>query len=155
MPKSVKVIGWLLIIASVYSILSSVFSFLFLDALEPKYQMYSYSMRIFLTIYGLLFVATALVSSIQFLRLRNWARRALEALSWLYIIQQVARAIYMLLIHESYFLEIMLDAGLDPSSILKTVFIGLYVFVIGLGIVLALIILKHLGGDTIKNAMIH
>ncbi len=154
-PTAVKVIGWFLILVSVFSFLSSAFSFPLLDDVEPKYLIFSYSVTIALYIYGILYLIMLLISSIQFLRLRNWARRSLEILTWLYIILFSAEAIYYLTREKFFVYQLLIDAGIDLDSTLKTAVIVFYLLIKGIGVAIAAVIIKHLRSETVRNAMIH
>ena len=154
-PKAVKVISWFLIFVAVFSLLSSTFSLSLLESVESKYQMFSNTTLIFFYIYGLLYATVLLVSGIQFLRLRSWARSSLEILSWLYIITISAEAIYYVTRENFYVYQILIDSGIDLDSTLKAVVMVIYLMIKGIGVAIAAVILKHLRSATVRNAMIH
>ena len=97
-PISIPVIGWSTIMASVIMIAVDLMSLISYNSLESLYldssmlsqyvpqgvkkvmDLYAYS-RVW-TWYGILFFAFALVAGIQFVRLREWGRKALEIVCW-------------------------------------------------------------------------
>jgi hypothetical protein len=113
-PRSIPVIGWSTIMASVIMIAVdavSLLSYNTLDSFNLDQSMlsqyvpqgvnkvmvlYSYS-RIW-TWYGILFFVFALVAGVQFVRLRAWGRKALEIVCWVGIFNALADTLLSFLI---------------------------------------------------------
>jgi hypothetical protein len=109
-PTAITVIAWIFIVGAILMIVSSSIGFLAFTVIKqrvgempPIAQVLPHQFRIMNIIYrnfgilALLQVTLAifvLIASIQFLRLRKWARSALEIISWLGLVYVVGFSIF-------------------------------------------------------------
>ncbi len=103
-PTAVSVVGWFWIIVGGFIVLTGVGAFLgeqppasLVDDVARKYPVHAWVMRYYSLLLLLLsgFGLLAVFFGIGFLRLRKWARTALEVISWLALTGVVAIAIGM------------------------------------------------------------
>ncbi|HEX2898041.1 MAG TPA: hypothetical protein VHP63_08345 [candidate division Zixibacteria bacterium] len=147
-PRSLRVIGVLLIIAALFSIASGVLAFVMADKTEigESFKLYPSEYDNLLNIYGFTYSIVLLIASIQFLRLVKWARSLLEVLTWMYIIQQATICVlYVNLLLKKKGELVPSEWAVLAAVIMTLIYIS--------GIVIALIILKYLRSDKIRNAM--
>ena len=154
-PTSIKVIGVFLIFVAAYSLLSTAAGFMIMGGFKSAVLMFPLPFTIFLSITGVIYSVILLVSSIKFLKQIIWARTSLIILTWIYIIEMLLIAAYLILIRKSYFSEVIRNVGFEPSSTMLGILTAFYVIVTVVSVVVAGIILKYLYGNIIRNAMIH
>jgi len=113
-PKSVKVISWVWISTGILTVFSSLMSFFSLammqemlgseafplEQIPPDLQALLKPMMLVLDNFELIMVLQlvvaifAIVSGVYFLKLRKWARTAMEALTWLAVAYTVVLGVY-------------------------------------------------------------
>jgi len=159
-PSSLVFIGWFLIMTSAFLILSSTFGVVFkyfggLDAASLKAaQLYPEPLNSLMVVFWFVYDIFLLVSSIQFLRLRAWARSSLEVLTWIYIMNALVFMILALLPIENNFIN-FLDSSLTQFG--DTVLFILKVLIystFAICLTVAAIIVFKLRSATIRNAFV-
>jgi hypothetical protein len=164
------VIGWIFIAGAILMILSSSMGFLAFTAIKQKvgdmppiaselpnqFRIMSIIFRSF-GMLALLQIALAifvLIVSIQFLRLRTWARSALEIIAWLGLLYVVAFGIFWIASWIGITSVLPSSAGAPEPSPLFSIFgaiIGLFVTVVW-SVPFAVIIM-FLRGKVIREAL--
>lgn len=87
-----------------------------------------------------------LISAIKFLQLKSWARTVLEGLTWLLLLGIVVQAYVQF--------KMMLPDGIEGASVtLWVVVVSFTGMIVLFWFSVGMIILKHLRGPTIKNAV--
>lgn len=160
-PTSVTVIGWIFIAITILMVLTGAMGFMAFRLLQQKEVLmtkdtpilfklifqYSYILA-FLQIIFAIFV---MIASIQFLKLRPWARTALEIISWLSLVYVIIVSIFCVVKTGM----ILSSPGAESTSCMFNI-LGV-VAVILVTIVWAIpliVIIKFLRGTTIKEAII-
>ncbi len=114
-PASVKIIGWIFIIYSVFTLVMGAFGIVAMKVFNSLGQEFgggaqgvpftsvfdiyeqmgiSVNMMIGFAVYMVVLNIAMFVSAVEFLRLKSWARKSLEVLSWIMIVQTIGTAVY-------------------------------------------------------------
>ena len=154
-PKAVKVIGVLLIVASVYSILVSFYAIASTENMDSSLLIFSPRTTVIMNLFGLVYYVALLVACVHFLKLKEWARNWIEISTWIYVIFSSVMSIYILWGKSSYIARALESAGLQLSQTLTTLFFGFVVSIIVFILAIACVILIYLRSKTVRNAMIN
>jgi hypothetical protein len=150
-PTCVTVIGWTWIILGGLMCLSATMA-LFSSVMIGKMAQEDPNMPFIFKIFPLLatvqigFAVLGLVSGINFLKLKSWARNVLEGLTWLLLIFILGFMVFWV------FSWVSMSSGHGPKgfdiigAVMGVVITGIYGVPLG-------IMLKYLRGDKIKNAI--
>ncbi|MCP4345385.1 MAG: DUF3810 domain-containing protein [Desulfobacterales bacterium] len=149
-PTCVTVIGWAWTIIGGLTCLSAIMAFSTLTMISqlPQNPNIPFILRIFplLAIVQIGFAILALVSGINFLKLKSWARNVLETLTWIFLVFIVCFSIFWL------FNWFSMASGLEPRSfgimgaVMCLIITGIYGVPFG-------IMLKYLRSPKVRNAM--
>jgi hypothetical protein len=150
-PKFIQVIGWTYLALSLITFISSVFGFTSYSIIKsgvegelPMPEDIPEQFKIFwsllpyydiITLEQTILSAFVLVASIQFLRLRKWARTAIEIVSWLVVIFHMGFCIIWIYLWMGLSINISGDMGSGMVPIL-----GIGVTVFGVLVILVLTI---------------
>lgn len=149
-PTCVSVIGWAWIVIGVLMCLSSVFMLAMMMADDMLKE--ARDMSFLFYIFPLLAVVQvgagilAIVSGINFLKLKSWSRIVLEVLTWIFLVVII---VYMVLWSLIWFL---FPSGFHPTGFLIVLAI-MAVVISGIYAVPLIIMLKYLRGPKVKNAL--
>lgn len=152
-PTSVVLIGWFGILSSLIVVLLLLHDFLFIDELENEYQLFSPSVTFFLDTYSFLTSIVYLISSTFFLKLRMWARNAMEILSWIGIIDVVIFLIIFLKDRLVY--DMMMSTDTPYTVAMEVLLTALFMFVFAFALAVSIVIIVYLRSKSVRNAMIH
>ena len=150
-PTCVTVIGWVWIIIGAFTSLSAtkaLFSSVMIGKIvkdKPDTQFIVYALLLY-AIIKIGVAVLAIVSGINFLKLKSWARNVLEGMTWLFLILIVVYMVFWAFNWVS-----MSSVYVQRGFNIMVVIIGMIITGIS-GVPLA-IMLKYLRGDTIKNAI--
>ena len=159
-PTSLVFIGWFLISVSTLIVLTDLFSlsFKYFGGLDPAAvedaQIFPEPINTIMVAFWFVYYIFLLVSSIQFLRLRPWARTSLEILTWIYICYTLVFLIWELLPIENKFTNNLYSVlGQFGETFLK--FIKVFLFLTSAVYIIAgSFIVKYLRSATIRDAFI-
>jgi len=154
-PTSVTVIGVFLILASVFTILSTLFGLLIIEDIDSSLLLYSPAVTFALNLFSILYYIALLVVSVQFLKLKEWARRTTEVFTWIYIFWTILFTIYGFNDVQQHMIKTFENFGLQLSSTLATLLVGFQVSILVFTLAIASAILIYLRSKTVRNAMIH
>jgi hypothetical protein len=170
-PASVTAIGWVFIVSAILMILSGVFGFIAYRFIQqmgvimppPMSEEILVPFRIltsFLKYFGLLafsqiiFAIFILIASIQFLKLRAWARTALEVVSWLSLVYIVGFGIFGVIA----WLNMTPSLPVEAESIGPLARFNILGAIMGIAVIVVssisfIVIIKFLRGTIIREAM--
>ena len=172
-PSSLSLIGWFLVMVAALTILSSAASLLKMNysstksveirkpfgksTLVGRKINFSFMLQSHVTplnIFNILFGITLLIGSINFLKLKSWARLMIEILAWIFLTEMFVLFVSVKVfgIQEIYLVpQFFEDQG--ANSGVKTMVTVIFV-VSGIAyVVITGFVLKHLRGDTIRSWM--
>lgn len=168
-PTSVTVIGWIFIVTAILIIFSGVMGFMAFSFIEQMKQegmpqipegmpMPFKAMSVIFKYFGILallqivFAVFVLIAGVQFLRLKAWARTALEIVSWLSLFYIIGFGIFWV---ASW---ISMTPGLSsvkgaPPAMFKIIGAGMGIMVMAVFAILISVIIKFLRGAEIKKTV--
>ncbi len=173
-PRSITVIAWSSILTGGFLVLGAFFGFVALKLLilrlgqEGIMQLYNSSTifsnigispLVFFILLGVLQLGVGiffLVAGIQFLKLRAWARTALEISTWLGLIYGVISGLWGIYEWTSMDPTTVFGKGIPIDAYALKRF-GVIASVVGMAVwtILSIVIIKLLRGETIRNAVSH
>jgi hypothetical protein len=170
-PTAVTVIGWIFIAGAILMIFSSgmgfmAFSFMHHmggEATPPITEKAPFQLGVMEVIFqhfGLIalvqvaFAAFILIASIQFLRLRRWARTALEVIAWLGLVYVVGNGIFLV----SFVITVTSSVPFAEGASELSPILGIFAAVMGSVVTLfwaipLVVIIIFLRGKTIRGAV--
>ena len=151
-PTAVVLIGWFGILISIISLLLYFDDILFAEDLDTRWEPFSPTITYFLNIYFNLSSVFFLISSIFFLKLRMWARNAMEILSWIGIIDGVILLIIFLKARLVY--DMMMDSDTPYTVAMEVLLTALFLFVFVFALAVSIVIIVYLRTSKVRNAMI-
>lgn len=152
-PTAVVLIGWFGILTSLILLLLYIDEIMLADDLDSRYDPFSPMVTLFLNVYYNLCSIIILISSIFFLKLRKWARNALELLSWIGIVDGII--LLIVLLRKGFIKGIMMDSD-TPYTFAGEVFLtGFFMIVFGILMAISIVIIIFLRTSKVRNAMIN
>ena len=152
-PTAVVLIGWFGIIVSLIFLFLFIDELVFTDDLVTVYHPFSPTITFYFYIYDISYTIIFLISCINFLKLRMWARNAMEILSWIGIFDGVIFSIIMLKNRLVY--NMMMQSDISYTVAGEVFLTSLILFVFVLLIAISIVIIYYLRSKSVRNAMIH
>jgi len=152
-PTAVVLIGWFGILLSLIFLLLFVDEIMFTDELDTRYEPFSPTTTFYLSVYDKIYFILFLISSIYFLKLRMWARNAMEILSWIGIIDGVILLVILLKCRLIY--DLMMSTDTPYTVAMEVLLTALFMFVFAFALAVSIVIIVYLRSNKVRNAMIN